>query len=374
MKLHSTGFFAKYKFDDILGVSENIIQCKRIADIYANTNTTILITGESGTGKEVFAQAIHNASDRAAYPFVGINFAALPETLAESELFGYNEGAFTGAMKGGKEGLFEIAHNGTILLDEIGDASLAVQAKLLRVLEEKEIIRIGGTKVVPINVRVICATNRNLEEMMKSGTFRPDLYYRIKVLNLHLKPLRERKEDIPPMLDGMLKKNAKRKIVDKEVYDYLIGYDWPGNTRELHTTAEYINMLADLSESGKHSDKDIKNMLRFFLESNLPLRNQETVPHDFGIQKRGKEQEEEYIGGDLLLILRAINDLEKQSIIAGRGSLSRMPRLQEAGLTETKLKIRLKKLESMGLLTIGATKQGVTLTNRGSRILQKRNL
>ena len=371
MKLHSSGFLAKYKFDDILGVSENIVQCKRIADIYANTSTTILITGESGTGKEVFAQAIHNASDRAAYPFVGINFAALPETLAESELFGYNEGAFTGATKGGKEGLFEIAHNGTILLDEIGDASLAVQAKLLRVLEEKEIIRIGGTKVVPINVRVICATNRNLEEMMKSGTFRPDLYYRIKALKLHLMPLRERKEDISQMLDGMLKANAKQKIINQEVQDYLLGYDWPGNTRELRTTAEYINMLADMSESGKHSETDISNMLRFFLESNLPLPNQEAAPCDLSIQKRGKEEEKEYVGEDLLLILRAISDLERQSIIAGRGSLSRMPRLQDAGLTETKLKIRLKRLESMGLLTVGSTKQGVTLTNRGIRILQE---
>ena len=133
-----------------------------MASIYANTNNTVLITGESGTGKEIFAQAIHNASNRSKHAFVGINFAALPETLVESELFGYSEGAFTGAIKGGKAGLFEIAHKGTIFLDEIGDASLAVQAKLLRVLEEQEIIRVGGTKVTPIDARVICATNKNL--------------------------------------------------------------------------------------------------------------------------------------------------------------------------------------------------------------------
>ena len=374
MKLHSKGFLAKNTFEDIVGKSESTGKMKNMAKIYADTNNTVLITGESGTGKEFFAQAIHNASSRSMHSFVGINFAALPETLVESELFGYEEGAFTGAIKGGKEGLFEIAHKGTIFLDEIGDASLEVQAKLLRVLEEHEIVRVGSTKVTPIDARVICATNRNLQEMMKNGTFRTDLFYRIKVLNLHLKPLRERKNDILHILNEMIKRKGHKDIIqlDENIQNHLKSYDWPGNIRELRATADYIFMLEELRENGKYNSKDIKVMLKLYLESNLEYQNSENhLYHSVSEQKIDIQlHQSSYISNDLLLILSAIKELEQQSLIAGRGSLSKLPKLQNIGLSETKVKTRLKKLEKMGLVSIGTTKQGVHLTQDGNNIIK----
>ena len=188
--LRKRGHTAKYSFDSITGQSSQITQAKKIAHKLAKSNSTILLIGESGTGKELFAHAIHNASSKQHGPFVAVNFAALPENLLESELFGYEEGAFTGARKGGHTGLFEQAHNGTIFLDEIGDASLRIQARLLRVLQEKELLRIGGTKIIPIDVRIIAATNKNLEELVALGKFRKDLFYRLNVLPIKIPPLR----------------------------------------------------------------------------------------------------------------------------------------------------------------------------------------
>ncbi|MEW6230672.1 MAG: sigma 54-interacting transcriptional regulator, partial [Bacillota bacterium] len=202
-------FAAHRTLDEILGTSSLIRRVRNKAASFAKTDSTVLITGETGTGKELLAQGIHNASSRARRPFVSINCAALPETLLESELFGYEEGTFTGGRRGGKEGLLELAHTGTIFLDEIGDLSPSAQAKLLRVLEEREALRVGGRELIPVDVRVIAATNKDLAREVREGRFRSDLYYRISVLRLEVPPLRERPEDIPELFGRFLKEHGQ---------------------------------------------------------------------------------------------------------------------------------------------------------------------
>lgn len=234
--------------DDIIGESESIIRVKKNALKAAESSSTILITGESGTGKEMFARAIHFHSSRGDRPFITINCAAIPEELLESELFGYEEGAFTGAKKGGKLGMFERANKGTIFLDEIGDMSIHLQAKLLRVLQEKEIQKVGGKSGVKVDVRIISATNKNLPELVENGMFREDLYYRLNVLPIELPSLKERKGDIPLLVDYMVKVYSKKldkniSGVSEEVLNMLEEYNWPGNIRELQNVIEFcINM------------------------------------------------------------------------------------------------------------------------------------
>lgn len=230
-------------FDEIIGVSQNIKRVKDIARIVAKGNSTVLIRGESGTGKELFARSIHMASPRHDKPFVPVNCAALPDSLLESELFGYAEGAFTGAKKGGKQGLFSYAHTGTIFLDEIGELSVHLQVKLLRVLQEGKVRRIGAGEEVPVDVRVIAATNRNLEKLIKTGQFREDLYYRLNVIPLIIPPLRDRKDDIPILTREFIKKlsykmNKRVEDISDEAMKKLVNYDWPGNIRELGNVIE----------------------------------------------------------------------------------------------------------------------------------------
>lgn len=238
----------KIILDNIIGESNLIKSIKKEAFIASKSSSTVLISGESGTGKELFARAIHNHSNRVDNPFIAVNCAAIPDNLLESELFGYEEGAFTGAKKGGKLGKFELAHKGTIFLDEIGDMSLHLQAKLLRVLQEKELDKIGGKTNVSIDVRIIAATNKDLEDMVSKGNFREDLYYRLNVIPIHLPSLRERKEDIPLLIDFTIKEYSKKlgknvEYVDKDVLKVMINYKWPGNIRELQNIIEYsINM------------------------------------------------------------------------------------------------------------------------------------
>lgn len=236
--------------DQILGESSKIIHLKKRVMQIAKSTSTILITGESGTGKEMFARAIHNASNRKEYPFIAINCGAIPDTLLESELFGYVKGAFTGADINGKIGKFEFADKGTIFLDEIGDMPIYMQVKLLRVLQEKEIVKIGANKPMKIDVRVIAATNKNLEDMIKDGSFREDLYYRLNVIPLEIPPLRKRIEDIKILTYYFANKYAKlfnKKFVgiDRFVWNHMLTYDWPGNIRELENTIEFIINLLD---------------------------------------------------------------------------------------------------------------------------------
>lgn len=238
-----TGMNARYTFEDIIGESYEMQRVIEYAKIVANSPSTILIDGESGTGKELLAQSIHTYSNRRNAGFVAVNCGALPESLIESELFGYDSGAFTGASKGGKPGKFELANGGTLFLDEVGEMPLDMQVKLLRVIQEGVITRVGGTKNIPVDVRIIAATNKDLKEEIKEGRFRLDLYYRLSVIPLRLPSLRERKEDIPMLINYFLQSKALKLNKDvpdisPEVYRFLLSYSWPGNVRELENFIE----------------------------------------------------------------------------------------------------------------------------------------
>jgi transcriptional regulator with PAS, ATPase and Fis domain len=245
-ELRTKGFQARYTFADIRGSSPVMRNAVERACSYAQVDSTVLIYGETGTGKELFAQAIHNASLRKTGPFVAVNCAALPPSLLESELFGYVEGAFTGAKRGGKPGLFELAHGGTVFLDEISELPLELQGRLLRVLQEKEVMRVGGTAYVPIDVRVIAATNRLLSRLVEAGRFRQDLLYRIDVLRLNLPPLRARGVEIIELFAYLLTQRGRDASVlleDPMLQSQLLAYNWPGNVREMENLVDRLDVL-----------------------------------------------------------------------------------------------------------------------------------
>ena len=247
-RLFATGHVATMTFDDIIGSSPRLQQSVALAGDFARTESAILILGETGTGKEVFAQSVHNSSHRSQGPFVALNCAALPEQILESELFGYVGGAFTGASQKGRAGLFEIAHGGTLFLDEIAELTSMTQGKLLRVLQEKQVMRLGSDRVTPVDVRILSATNQPLKQRVKENTFRADLYYRLNVLQLRLYPLRERGKDVIALARFFLERHAARlnrrlKFTPKAL-EVLTKYNWPGNIRELQNIIE--RMLATL--------------------------------------------------------------------------------------------------------------------------------
>lgn len=247
-ELYSKGYIAKYNFSDIVTNSRVMKNVIKKAYHFAQTDLNILIVGESGTGKEMIVQSIHNASRRRNGPFIAINSAAMSENLLESELFGYEEGAFTGARKGGKKGLFELAHNGTLFLDEIGEMPMGLQSKLLRVLQERSIMRVGGDKVIFVNTRIIAATHVDLRKAVEEGKFRKDLFYRLNVLNINIPPLEERKEDIP-LLFKVLNERISREmgveppIYTDEILDYLSQLRWDGNVRQIENVVARIAIL-----------------------------------------------------------------------------------------------------------------------------------
>ena len=245
-----------HNFGDIIGESPKMKQVYKVIERIAESNVTVLVRGETGTGKELVAAAIHKRSKRKDEPFVKLNCAAITDTLIESELFGHEKGAFTDA-KEARKGRFELADGGTLFLDEIGDISSSAQVKLLRVLQEREFERVGGSKTIKVNVRLVAATNRNLEEMVKNGTFREDLYYRLNVIPIDLPPLRERGDDIKLLVNFFLEKSMrnhkKRVIITDEAMDILCQYTWPGNVRELENTIERIVLMG--SEEGISADE-----------------------------------------------------------------------------------------------------------------------
>lgn len=295
-KMYLKGHVAKYTFHDILGESAAISRAKSIASAYAGSNSTILISGETGTGKELFAQSIHNASQRKTAQFVGVNCAALPKSLLEAELFGHEEGAFTGASKKGKPGLFEIAHGGTIFLDEISEMSIETQLTLLRVLQEKEIRRIGSDKVTPVDIRVISATNKNLAEEIRQGRFRQDLYYRINVLSFTLPPLRKRKEDIFPIAKTRLRllagrEDSKLEAALANMLNAATSYSWPGNVRELDNFVERLFVMG-AQEDGRY----LMQALLAQMEEHTDLQTWEepsstpTTQESAQVEKWGREE------------------------------------------------------------------------------------
>ncbi len=250
MVTRMSGAQARFQFKDIVTTSPKLMEIIALAKQAAMSDCNVLIEGESGTGKELFAQSIHNASPRRNGPFVAVNCGAIPRELIASELFGYVEGSFTGAKKGGKPGKFELADGGTIFLDEIGDMPLDQQVTLLRVIQERSVTRVGGAKEMPVNVRIICATNRDLYQESKDNSFREDLYFRLNVIGLHIPPLRERKEDILPLFCSFWAKNADcepedfMRLLQPDVIDVLSRYDWPGNVRELENVADRMMYLS----------------------------------------------------------------------------------------------------------------------------------
>ncbi|WP_456318183.1 sigma 54-interacting transcriptional regulator [Priestia megaterium] len=264
-RLSDRGLIAKNTFDDFVTMNSQMKKVISEARLYAKSEGTVLIYGETGTGKELFAQSIHNASKRHKGPFVSVNCAALNENLLESELFGYVEGAFTGALKGGKSGLFELAHGGSLFLDEIGEISPQFQAKLLRVLQEKEVRRIGADRIIPIDVRIICATNKSLYDLAEDGNFREDLYYRLSTLELDLIPLRYRKEDIIPLSVSFLKTEMAREKrnlswENTDVFFPLLDHEWLGNARELQNA---IHRLIICTEEEKLTQNHVSQLMEY---------------------------------------------------------------------------------------------------------------
>ena len=264
-ELHRKGLVAKFSLDDMIYRSEVMEHCLVRARQYAAPDSTVLISGESGTGKELIAQGIHNASPRRGGPFLAINCAALPEALLESELFGHEEGSFTGARKGGKAGLFELAHKGTILLDEIGKMPLNLQGRLLRVLQEREVMRVGGDRVVPVDVRVLAATNKNLADEMANGNFLEDLYFRLNVLSLRIPSLRERTGDISELVRHFLKRHGRRDghpdmHIPPVLLERMKAYHWPGNVRELESQVEKYAILHGIGIADQELDAYLEEM------------------------------------------------------------------------------------------------------------------
>ncbi len=250
---HITGAHASFNFHDIIGQDPALQKAIQTASLAADKRSNILLQGESGTGKELFAQAIHNASPRGNGPFIAVNCGAIPRELLGSELFGYVEGAFTGARKGGRTGKFELASGGTLFLDEIAEMPLGKQVSLLRAVQEKKITRIGDDKVIPVDVRIICATNKDLKAEVEKGNFRQDLYYRLNVISIKLPPLRDRREDIPLQFNFLLKESCEKMNmgvphVQPDVMYYLNKYDWPGNVRELQNVVERMLNISNGEE------------------------------------------------------------------------------------------------------------------------------
>lgn len=269
---------AKYTFSNIVGNNESLKNIIYQAGKVASSNLNVLITGESGTGKELFAQAIHNESKRRTYPFVPVNCAAIPSSLLESELFGYEEGAFTNSKDDGKIGLFELANHGTLFLDEIGDMPLNLQGKLLRVLQEGTFRKIGGLEEQQVDVRIIAATNKDLFNMVQKKRFREDLYYRINAVHFRIPPLRERKDDIPSIISAIFEKQKwEMPFISQEVMNVLQAYDWPGNIRELNNTIHYaINMSEHNEIIYDHLPEGIRKQ---FSDNQAPMASSRSLDH-----------------------------------------------------------------------------------------------
>lgn len=374
-KLSQVEHIARYHFEDIRGSSKVLEEVVVTAKRMARSDANVMITGESGTGKEVFAQSIHNESARSKYNFVAVNCAAIPENLLESEMFGYEEGSFTGARKGGKIGYFELAHRGTIFLDEIAEMPLLVQSKLLRVIEEREIIKIGSQKVVSVDVRIVAATNKNLYHMVETGTFREDLYYRLNVLPLRIPPLRERVQDLGELLTHFMKLQGCPMHFTEDAKAALRQYHWRGNIRELRNVVEY---LASLEKAEIHTG----DLPPFEGLGPAGTASGSATEIDSGFKSgRGLG------GGNGLFARFLLNEgkrLELYTLLLEElaeaydrqerpGRLALLKRVREAGLfyTEAEIRSALARLSEYGFVRRGSGRSGSVLTGEGAGLLEE---
>ena len=340
----------KYSFSDIIGSSRAMEALKNKAARFANTDFPVLIQGESGTGKELLAQAVHQASQRKNGPFIAFNCAALADSLLESELFGYQEGAFTGASKKGRAGIFEMASGGTLFMDEIGDISLNLQAKILRVLQEQEVVRVGGSQVIPIDVRIISATNCNLQKLVEEKKFRLDLYYRLNTLILQTVPLRERPGDISDMLLHFFKKNRIKKNIHQDAIRFMEQYDWPGNVRELQNVVSYLSILEG---ENIHASDFPEYMMR-----------------------NGKKSGDDPVAGveTETVILECLDWYRKEGKKIGRKGLAEKIKEYGVFLTEAELRQCLEQMKSAGLVEIYKGRGGTQISEGGREKLGRKKI
>lgn len=356
LQLVQKGYRAKYTFEDIVGESEVMLEVKELARRMAEVDSAVLISGESGSGKELFAQAIHNASGRHGFPFVAVNCAAIPENLLESELFGYEEGAFTGAKKGGRRGLFEFAHQGTLFLDEIGEMSLGLQAKLLRILQEKEVVRVGGDRVIKVDVRIIAATHEELRTLVGRGRFRRDLYYRLSVLPLRIPPLRLRGPDILLLAQRFQRQLGDKKELPTAIRTAFLRHTWEGNVRELRNYIERISYI------GFHET----------LFSELPLPEQRRPPFP---EAHPPEKAEQPWGRNHEIYGFVLNQLalsRRDGTKLGRRRLAELARAQGLPVTEQEVRTVLKKLAECGMVSMERGRSGSHITLDGLQWLEQK--
>lgn len=347
-KIKAQGQFARYHFNNIITNSSIMLEKIALAKKISFSDLTALITGESGTGKELFAQSIHNNSSRCNYPFIAVNCAAMPENLLESELFGYEGGAFTGALKEGKKGLFEQANGGTIFLDEIGDMPYFLQTKLLRVLQERQVVKIGSNKVIDINIRIIAATNQDLLKLVAEGKFRQDLYYRLNVLPLHIPPLKERKEDIIDLLTHFIEKPIN---ITNDGKRALVQYNWPGNIRELQNLSSYLSLMCennidiiDLPDQFKNTEYNYNN--------NEYFEEQDFLENKYSIEI-------------VLSLLKEIEFLNNMNEGVGRNRLRNILEKKGFFLTENDIRKLMLDLNKLGLIQSKKGRKGSSLSLKG---------
>ncbi|MGL5755817.1 MAG: sigma-54 interaction domain-containing protein [Paraclostridium sp.] len=369
----------KYTFDDMIGKNDKVTKMIKLSKKISKTNSTVLIQGESGTGKEILAQSIHNESDRKNNQFVAINFSALSENLLESELFGYEEGAFTGAQKGGKVGLFKKAHKGTIFLDEIGDAPYHFQTRLLRVLQEREVTQVGSCEAIPIDVRVIAATNKDLVEEVKHNRFREDLFYRINVMPLYTITLRNRKDDIEILFKYYLKKQkvfmSLKEFIEDEVLHFLKKYNWPGNIRELVNIVEFLVNIKEENIAIKMEDLP-KYMFRNINEENSIYNKSENENiNKFRYNSDNEDNLEfvndKYIYDNNKLTENEIWILNKIYINSniGRRALCKLAKDEEIDLGEGRIRGILNKLRENGYIEVNKGIKGTKILDKGIKII-----
>lgn len=353
------GHYARYTLDDVIGISTAITETKNILRKMAATDSPVLLMGETGTGKELMAHALHQASRRADGPFIAINVAAMPENLLESELFGYEEGAFTGAKKGGRPGLFEFAHQGTLFLDEVEGMSLSMQVKLLRVLQEGEIMRVGGGSIIRVDVRIVAATNESLEEKIQDGSFRKDLYYRLNALTVEIPPLRKRGDDIFLLLDYFMRKMGGDFTLSEGVKTFLRRHPWPGNIRELQNAVEYFNYLA----KPVIGLSDLPPTMTRFVDDGSD--DGEGEVNDNAADDREADMAYQAAVDKKQFVLNQLALAWKEGKTAGREKILEAAKKDHISMTQKQVRVLLDELAKEGLIQVGRGRGGSKITEKG---------